>query len=344
MDLKQQDVNNKKIFENMKTSYAKKTMPEDAVNKMKDHIAFAKVMNRREKRRKAVKYGLGMAAGLAVILFALPNTSPQMAKAMGQVPGLKTVVQVATAYKTTEEKEQAADKETEVAEVEAVKGSVTMAQAQPEEEQESVEVTGQPEEIKEEAAGTETADEESEVVAGGKTEPKRLSEVEITKIADRIFAEFKADVQNLDAYKDVRIHYDVLDEADGYFTMKIDCYQCGASGAEWAYYRTVSMETGKAVTLKELFDEDKNYLEVISDNIKEQMRTQMQEDDSVSYWLDSEEGFQEWDFEGINEKTDFYINKEGEIVICFDEGEVAPMCMGMVSFTIPKEVTEPLEK
>jgi len=336
MELKQQDVNNKKIFENMKTSYAKKTMPEDAVNKMKNHIAFAKVMNRRQRQKKMVKAGLGMVAGMAILLFALPNTSPRVANAMAQVPGLKGVVQVATACgQTGVKKEPVEEKETEVAEVEALKGSVSMAQDTPE---------APPED---EAAEDNAA--EAKMTAGEEQqkpseEKKRLSDVEITKIADHILAEFKASIRDTEGYGDVMIRYDVMDTTDEYFTMKIDCYQSGASGVEWAYYRTVSMETGKIITLKQLFDPEKDYVKVISDNIKEQMRAQMEKDDSVSYWIDSEEEFADWDFESISENTEFYINKEGEIVICFDEGEVAPMCMGMVTFTIPKEITEPLQK
>ena len=328
MDVKQQDVNNKKIFENMKSSYAKTTMPEHAVHSMKSRMEFAKAMNRRERRNKAVKWSVGVAAGFALVLFALPNTSPQMAKAMGQVPGLRSVVEVATVCSPKANVKEA-EKETEVADVEALESSVSMAKNGDEQV-----------EVQEE----QTTAMQSAPAKKGNTGKRRLSDVEVTKIADQIVAEFKASVQNLETYKDVMIRYEMVDTTEDYFTLKIDCYQNDADGAEWAYYRTVSMETGKIITMKDIFDKESDYQTVISDNIKEQMRTRMQEDESVSYWIDSEEGFNEWDFESITDKTDFYINAEGELVICFDEGEVAPMCMGMVSFTIPEDVTEPLTK
>ncbi|MBE5906049.1 MAG: DUF3298 domain-containing protein [Lachnospiraceae bacterium] len=320
MDKKQQDLNNKKVFENMKVSYAKQTMSDEAVNNMKDHIAFAKVMNRRDRRRKMAVRGMTVAAAVALLVVALPKTSPQVAEAMGSMPCFKAVVEATTAKQTA----KAETKKEEVAEVEAQDISTTMAQ----DDERSDKVVMQKE-------ATQPATEETK---------HRLSDVEITKIADQIVAEFKASVRGNERYRDVKVSYDVMASTPQYFTLKISCYQCGASGVEWAYYHTIDTENGHEVDLKDLFKEDSDYQQVISDNIKEQMREQMKEDENVSYWVDSEEGFQEYDFEKVDARQNFYLNEEGEVVICFDEGEVAPMCMGSVSFTIPKTVTEPIMK
>ena len=40
----------------------------------------------------------------------------------------------------------------------------------------------------------------------------------------------------------------------------------------------------------------------------------------------------------IDKNQNFYINNNGEIVISFDEYEVAPGYMGVVEFTIPNSV------
>ena len=37
-------------------------------------------------------------------------------------------------------------------------------------------------------------------------------------------------------------------------------------------------------------------------------------------------------------ETNFYVNAKNEVVICFDEGEVAPMYMGSVEFVIPSDL------
>ena len=63
----------------------------------------------------------------------------------------------------------------------------------------------------------------------------------------------------------------------------------------------------------------------------------MAPNDGIIYWVDNEE-FPEWNFKEITDDTSFYINRNGEIVICFNEGDVAPACMGTVEFTIPKDI------
>ena len=81
---------------------------------------------------------------------------------------------------------------------------------------------------------------------------------------------------------------------------------------------------------------------MISENIKAQMKEQMAADENVTYWLDSD--MPEWDFTEITDETGFYLNDKGEVVICFNEGDVAPMYMGCVEFVIPDEVLAEIRK
>lgn len=83
-----------------------------------------------------------------------------------------------------------------------------------------------------------------------------------------------------------------------------------------------------------------DYIDVISQNIKEQMRENMKKDKNKHYWLDDE--IAEMNFKSIDKNQDFYINENGELVICFDKYEVAPGYMGLVEFTIPSNIIEPL--
>lgn len=54
------------------------------------------------------------------------------------------------------------------------------------------------------------------------------------------------------------------------------------------------------------------------------------------YWVDYTD-VPDWNFEAITEDTSFYLNNEGDLVICFNEGDVAPMYMGCVEFVISRE-------
>ena len=96
------------------------------------------------------------------------------------------------------------------------------------------------------------------------------------------------------------------------------------------------------VALKDLFEEGTDYQTLISENIKQQMKEQMEQDDSKSYYLETDT--EEWNFQKIAQDVDFYVNDSGRLVIVFDEYEVAPGYMGVVSFEIPADVVEPVVK
>ena len=71
------------------------------------------------------------------------------------------------------------------------------------------------------------------------------------------------------------------------------------------------------------------------------MQEQMDNDENVYYWLHDE--IVE-NFKSITDETSFYLNEKDNIVIGFDEGEVAPMYMGTVEFEIPADVLRDIRK
>ena len=102
------------------------------------------------------------------------------------------------------------------------------------------------------------------------------------------------------------------------------------------------MNTGERLQLKDIFKEGTDYITPISENIKEQMQAQMAADDNVHYWLNDE--IEECNFKTITDETSFYLNKKDNLVISFNEGEVAPMYMGAVEFEIPVDVLSDIRK
>lgn len=166
---------------------------------------------------------------------------------------------------------------------------------------------------------------------------------EIREITDSFVEEFKASLEQ-EGYQSLVIESEVLDVAPEYFTLKLVCYQAMASGMEWNYIYTIDLATGERLYLKDLFAEGADYIGVISENIKGQMREQMKADENIHYWLDDEELLPEDLFEGITEDVSFYINEQGNIVINFNEGDVAPHYMGVVEFEIPKKAVEHILK
>ena len=118
--------------------------------------------------------------------------------------------------------------------------------------------------------------------------------------------------------------------------MKMTCYTAEGSSSEWYYYYTIDLNTGERLQLADIFTEGSDYVTPISENIISQMREKMAEDEMNMYWLDDE--IEELNFKAIKEDQSFYLDAEGNVVISFNEGDVAPMYMGVVEFTIPNEV------
>ena len=68
------------------------------------------------------------------------------------------------------------------------------------------------------------------------------------------------------------------------------------------------------------------------------MRDQKEANEEVSFFIDDQD-MPELNFKTIDQDQQFYINSDGDLVICFDEGEVAPMYMGTLEFIIPEELS-----
>lgn len=129
--------------------------------------------------------------------------------------------------------------------------------------------------------------------------------------------------------------YTVVTDNDTLFALRFDQTQIMASGTESAKVYVVDKSTGHILTLADLFQEGSDYLDVLTQAVQKQMAQQMEEDPAVYYWLNDE--VEEWNFTQLSPDTDFYVNEAGDLVLIFDEGEVAPMYMGMVEFTIPAQ-------
>ncbi len=165
---------------------------------------------------------------------------------------------------------------------------------------------------------------------------------EIREITEKLIKEFETYLEDEQGYQDIVVTSEVLATTPEYFTLKLLCYQGAGSGTQWNYYYTIDLTTGERLQLKDIFQEGADYITPISDSIKEQMQAQMDADETVYYWLHDE--IEEWNFKAITDETSFYLNEKGNVVIGFDEGEVAPMYMGSVEFEIPAEAVKDIRQ
>lgn len=103
-------------------------------------------------------------------------------------------------------------------------------------------------------------------------------------------------------------------------------------------YDTIDKENEILLTLPSLF-KDSSYVELISENIKTQMRDRMQADKNLVYWINGDPNALDG-FDQIDPEQSFYISDAGKLVISFDKYMVGPGSMGIQEFEIPTEVIQ----
>lgn len=295
----------KREWEQLKQEYQETKMSEEQLASYKKAIAGTS----RKTGGRSLKFSLGAAAAVFAAFLILPNTSPAIAYAMERVPVLGNLVSVVTF------RDYQYDSDRHMADVKV------------------------PQIVVDETEETENG---SQTVKTAKETAKGINK-EIEQISQELIQEFKENVKDQEGYQDIMINSEVITATEEYFTLKLICYQGAGSGAEWDYFYTVNLKTGERMSLSDFFKEGEDYKKTISDNIKKQMKEQMTADVNVIYWLDNQD-IPEWNFETITDDTEFYINENGEIVIAFNEGDVAPMYMGCVEFVIDSEEVAAMRK
>lgn len=303
-EIKKQDELIEEKLQNLKREYKELQMPEQHVDMLREKMRKAKLDDRIENKKRMKQYA-ATAAALIGAFIILPNTSATVAYAMEQMPIIGQLVEV------VKFRDYKYESERNSADIEVI-------EIKPKDEIESIEV-------KENLERT-----TAEINA------------EIQKITEGLVEEFEVHLKDEIGYQDVVVTSEILLTTQDYFTIKLLCYQGTGSGYQWNYFYTIDLKTGKRMQLKDVFVEGEDYITLISEDIKRQMQEQMSADDMICYWLNDE--IEELNFEKIREDTSFYLNEKNNVVINFDEGDVAPMYMGSVEFEISSEVLSNIRK
>ena len=289
----------------LKKEYEKPQMSQAQFEELRAKMEEAKMADKKDKIKRIRTRAALTAAAFVGFFLLLPNTSPVIAHAMEQIPVLGKLIEVVT----FRDYEYESDRNHADIEVPEIKVELGLPEDQTLENLER------------------TTDEINR---------------EIKKITDSLIEEFETYLEKEEGYQDILVKSEILTATADYFTLKLLCYQGTGSGYQWNYYYTIDLNTGKRLQLKDVFAEGADYITPISEAIKEQMQAQMDADENVYYWLDDE--IEEWNFKSVTDETSFYINENGNVVIGFNEGDVAPMYMGAVEFEIPGDVLNDIRK
>lgn len=119
--------------------------------------------------------------------------------------------------------------------------------------------------------------------------------------------------------------YYITKESNDILSFYIDYYQFsgGAHGATTRKAYTIDRKLNKKLSIEELFKQGYDYKSIIDKEIRNQINQ------------DKEEYFDEGTtYKGINDETKFYI-KGKNLVIYYDQYEIAPYASGIPEFNIP---------
>lgn len=158
-----------------------------------------------------------------------------------------------------------------------------------------------------------------------------------------LFEQFEKDVAHMKTYPEgghlgIDTGYQIKTDNEQILSIGRYVVNTAASSSTTMTYDTIDKQSEILITLPSLF-KDSSYIELISENIKEQMRTRMAQDNSLIYWIEGDpdaiDGFNK-----ISANQNFYITTEGKLMISFDKYEVGPGVMGIQEFEIPTTVLQ----
>ena len=295
----------KQDYETIPVPWNLKQRVKEGIEQAKKEEDEGKLMKEKKFSKKA---GLGLKITGGVVaafvgLALLSNFNAPAARAMGNIPVLGSIVKVVT-FRTFESSEKEMQADIRIPEVEVRDSS------------------------------------------GKKndTATKEMNDA-VDKYTQEIIEEYKADVKavNGEGKEEVTVDYQVVTDNARLYSLKIDTVVAlNTSGVMIKIYH-MDKESGKLIQLKDIFKADADYLSVLTEEVKRQMRQQMAEDDQKIYFVDNED-MPDVNWKGITEDANFYINKEGKLVFAFDKYEVAPGYMGACEFEIPQKLIKDMVK
>lgn len=155
---------------------------------------------------------------------------------------------------------------------------------------------------------------------------------------DKFQAEIEALKEQGGGHMGIDAGYEVKTNNDRILSIGRYVSETAASSSMEVTFDTIDKENEILITLPMLFKDDQ-YIERISNNIKEQMIAQMKADSDIVYWIpESGDDVPTEQFTSIKKDQSFYINNDGKLVIVFNKYDVAPGYMGSVEFVIPTDV------
>ena len=311
--------NGKRTFEQIEIPEELKETVERAV-----HSVDKKKSAARYRQRRLVRAARNIGVAAAAVLLCMTvgvNTNEVLAKELGQLPVIGSLVRVLT---ITSYHEEDGDHD------------ITVNVPEIEVEETGTAGTGEVPQT-EEASGMSDADIEEAVNA----QIQKIVDDHVAQAKEK-FAEYK------DAFfatggteeewggrtMDINVDYEVKYQEGSVLSLVLRTSEAWVAAQELRYYYNIDVAQNRELTLEDLLGED--YVNIANESIKRQMNERVAADENLVYWGVTETESSIDGFVTVDENTDFYINEKGNPVVCFGEYEVGPGFMGIQEFEIEK--------
>lgn len=139
-----------------------------------------------------------------------------------------------------------------------------------------------------------------------------------------------------DPYVSVSSAYEIVTDSDTMFSIRVDHSLIMASSRNSCRIFHLDKETGKLLSLSDLFPADSNWEPVLRQEVIRQMEERNASEESDLYFPEQ--------LTEITADQNFYWNEQGELVLVFSEYEVAAGVANMPEFVIPQEILTELKK
>ena len=313
--------------ENGKRTYEQIEIPkelEETVNRAVHSVDKRKSAARYRRRRMAhMVRNIGVAAAAVLLCMTVGvNTNEVLAKELGQLPVIGSLVRVLTITSYHEE-DGSHDITVNVPEIEVEKPEGTAAA------EEDGGTGGMSDADIEEAVNAQI----QEIVDAHVAQAKE----KFAEYKDAFFATGGTEEEWGDRTMDINVDYEVKYQEGSVLSLVLTTSEVWVAAQELRYYYNIDVAQNRELTLKDLLGED--YVNIANESIIRQMNERAAADENLVYWGVTENESSIDGFVTVDENTDFYINADGNPVVCFGEYEGAPGFMGIQEFEIEKSGT-----
>ena len=300
--------------ENGKRTYEQIEIPgelQETMNRAVRSVDKKKSAARYRKRRmmRAVR-NIGVAAAAVLLCMTVGvNTNEVLAKELGQLPVIGSLVRVLTITSYHEED-----------------GDHDITVNVPEIEVEETQTAGMSDADIEEAVNAQI----QEIVDSHIAQAKE----KFAEYKEAFFATGGTEEEWGGRTMDINVDYDVKYQEGSVLSLVLTTSEVWVSAQELRYYYNIDVAQNRELTLKDLLGGD--YVNIANESIKQQMKERAAADENLVYWgvTETESGID--GFVSVDEDTDFYISADGNPVVCFGEYEIAPGFMGIQEFEIER--------